>query len=518
MAAGGEQPCISGTKHYCCKNPKPAAFSKCDWVKKGSPPRFEQDFICEDSCPSGQIKLATQVGGMYADNGCFGGARAYCCEPPKPLTPRGDDDPFGGKQNKEFQLLLEGYMKNPTCPATILNPSEGSMFGNTWTKRDIELEAAEYRTLHGRATDCESDRFFRMTSFGSLLLTVSDSSLEPLSLVYDDIFADSYDTELGSANIRSYYRSHPGIDPHALINYVFMNPTAAGQGLRRAASTETTFCHLLPTAKREAARELSGRPKNLSTIASRHITWLQNINVGRPDMSTILDGILNNELSLHYARWQHLNRQGGPMLELAYWIGDTPGVPTGAELDRFRDSSEGNAERFVVFHFHINEETNWLAHVDGRTRIGVQSVQVFHGYDSDGREDVAWRVDNTASTRDGFACPEDELWYIGAATTLPTNQIAEDATFFERLQRWSQMLFDEGYLASRGANLILTGGSTVTNNGQRDIDPNDAGRLLRGGATHPAWGQIMQNVNFLIDGDGFIFHTDEPARLRRRTA
>ncbi|KAK1532412.1 glycosylhydrolase family 18-9 [Colletotrichum costaricense] len=513
LAAGGEQPCISGTKHYCCQEPKPSDFSKCDWVKKGSPPRFSQDFICEDSCPAGQIKLATEVGGMNAENGCFGGARAYCCEPPKPIVPRGDDDPFGGKQNKEFQLLLEGYMENPTCPATILNPSEGNMFGNTFTKRDLKRdlkrEAAEYRSLHGRATDCEEDRFTRMVLFGALLLTASQSMLEPLSLVYDEIFAGAYDTELQSGNIRTYYANHEGMDPNALMRYVFMNPIDAGPGLRRAARTETTFCQLLTVTKREE-RDLSRNSKNLSTLASRHITWLQNIGAGRPDMSAILEGILNNELSLHYARWQHVNAQGGPMLELAYWIGDTPGVPTGSELNRFRDNSEGNEERFVVFHFHVNERTNWIAHVDGRTRVGIQSVQVFHGYDTDAQPGQAWRVENTASTRDGFGCPDEELWYVGAETDLPSDQLPADQTFFERFQRWSRMLFDDGYLATRGLNLILTGGATVNNGGNQDLDPNNAGMLLRGGMAHPAWGVITQTVNFLIDGSQYDFTPRDP--------
>ncbi|WQF88124.1 hypothetical protein CDEST_13138 [Colletotrichum destructivum] len=192
-------------------------------------------------------------------------------------------------------------------------------------------------------------------------------------------------------------------------------------------------------------------------------------------------------ISAQEPRWQHVNAQGGPMLELAYWIGDTPGVATGAELDRFWDNSEGNAERVVVFHFHVNENTNWVAHVDGRTRVGIQSVQLFHGYDADAQPGQAWRVKNTASTRDGFGCPDEELWYVGTGTTQPSNQLPADQTFFERFQRWSRMLFDDGYLATRGLNLILTGGATVNNGGNQDIDPNNAGMLLRGGIRHPAW-------------------------------
>lgn len=86
----------------------------------------------------------------------------------------------------------------------------------------------------------------------------------------------------------------------------------------------------------------------------------------------------------------------------------------------------------------------------------IPSVQVFHGYDTDAQPGQVWRVENTASTRDGFGCPDEELWYVGAGTTLPSNQLPADQTFFERFQRWSRMLFDDGYLATRGLNLTLT--------------------------------------------------------------
>ncbi|KAK1622587.1 hypothetical protein BDP81DRAFT_485358 [Colletotrichum phormii] len=492
MAGGGEQPCISGTKNYCCQEPKPAAFDKCDWVDKGNPP----------SCLSGQIKLSSEVGGLAQDNDCMGGARAYCCEPAQVLKPRGDDDPFGGKQNKEFQLLLEAYAKNPTCSATILHLSEGNMFGNTITKRNLQAEAAHYRFLNGRATDCESDRFDRMILFAALLLTTTESLLEPLSLVYDDLFAGGYDEELMTTNIRNYYAERPEIDPNALIRYVFINQTASGPGLRRARRAETTFCELIPTAKR-AERGVAGNSKN-------------NGETGQPDMSTILEGILSGDLSLHYARWQHIDNQGGPMLELAYWIGRTPGVPEGSDFDRFRDEWEHEEERWVVFHFHVNQDIDWVAHVDGRTRVGVQALRVFHGYESNEvpGSGQAWRVDNTGSNseRDGFSCPDDQLWWVGSERDLPTDQFEFDMVFFERFQQWGRVLFDDGYLATRGLDLIFTnqGGSRVNNNGNEDLNPDNQGLLLRGGRAHPGFGVIMQDVNFLINDYGYNFRPIDP--------
>ncbi|EFQ33861.1 chitinase [Colletotrichum graminicola M1.001] len=354
MAAGGEQPCISGTKHYCCREPKPAAFSKCDWHNKASPRRFEQDFICEDSCPSGQIKLATEVGGMGASNGCFGGARAYCCEPPpKPVVPRGDDDPFGGTQNKEFQLLLEKYMEYPPCPATILRPKLGDMFTNV--KRSLEFEASQARDLQGRATNCEMDRYVRMVGFGVALLTKESDLIGPLQPVYDEIFAGAYDEAITAEKLRAHYQRNPELDPNAVMQYVFLNPKAAGPGLRRAAQASETFCWL-PTTRKRDGKALSETSRHPSDVGKRWVWWLPNDENGTPDISTILGGILNGDLSLHYARWQNLSQQNVPMLELGYWIGRTPGAAGGNDMYRDPYMADGGPQdRWVVFHMHIDE-------------------------------------------------------------------------------------------------------------------------------------------------------------------
>ncbi|KAK2763376.1 glycosylhydrolase family 18-9 [Colletotrichum kahawae] len=511
LAAGGEQPCISGTKHYCCREPKPAAFSKCDWVKKGSPRRFEQDFICEDSCPSGQIKLATEVGGMNAENGCFGGARAYCCEPPKAVVvPRGDDDPFGGNQNKEFQLLLEKYMENPTCPATILRPVLGDMFTNV--KRSLEFEASLTRTLQGRATNCEMDRYVRMIGFGVVLLTKSADLIGPLQPVYDEIFAGAFDEDLTAEKLRAYYQRNPDIDPNAFMQYVFLNPKAAGPGLRRAARASETFC-VLPTTRKRDEKALSVISRHPSDVAKRWVWWLPNDENGTPDISTILGGILNGDLSLHYARWQYLSNQNGPMLELAYWIGRTPGVAGGNDIYRDPDMANGGPQdRWVVFHMHIDVDTDWLRTINGRTHVGIRSIQVFHGYESNVHNGNAWRVDNTdgnRNSRDGFRCREEgALWFPGAAVQLPIGTGTEsDELFFSQFQQWGERLFNDGYMGSRALELILSGFQTLSNG---DIDPNNPGRIQWRNRLHPAWGQEMYEVNFLIQAAGFFFGIPEP--------
>ncbi|CCF35614.1 chitinase [Colletotrichum higginsianum] len=151
---------------------------------------------------------------------------AYCCKSPKAvIVPCSDNDPFGGNQNKEFQLLMEKHIENPTCPATILRPVLGDMFTNV--KGSLEFEASLTRTLQGKTTNCEMDR---------------------------------------------------------------------------------------------------------------------------------------------------------------YWIGPTPGVAGGNDI--YRDpymANGGPQDRWVVFHMHIDEGTQWLRTINGRTHVGIRSVQVFHGYESNSR-------------------------------------------------------------------------------------------------------------------------------------
>jgi chitinase len=99
--AGGEQVCGQGAKSYCCGAPPPSSFTECEWHKKATNV-FGKEFICETSCPEGQIRLAMHKGR------CSMGWEAYCCKGPPPrqdLVPRWDD--FGNKGFEEFKTLLE---------------------------------------------------------------------------------------------------------------------------------------------------------------------------------------------------------------------------------------------------------------------------------------------------------------------------------------------------------------------------------------------------------------------------
>lgn len=341
--AGGEQPCVTGSKKFCCKSPTPNAFGgMCKWVTKGSPPRFpDNDFICEDSCPQGQIKVATQTDN-FGD--CFGGAKAYCCDPVKmvDLDPRDDDDPYGGGQAEQFKLLIQKYLENPTCPATVLEVSLGDYFESppmpTRKKRD------DLDVLLRRATDCTTDDWTLLLAFAVNMFTHTDTSLDPFRNVWDEEFAGAYDEVYEFTWLNSFWKLFPNIDIHSLIERVLYNPLNYGIGLRRRVRAPTLFCEIPSGRKIKLRGELEASFPNITIadVKPRVIdAWARDPTL--PSLQSILEGVNTGNLEVLYARWQYQsggasNSASGPILEVVY---DIPGGTAG---DQYRDMTHGNPQ------------------------------------------------------------------------------------------------------------------------------------------------------------------------------
>lgn len=357
-------------------------------------------------------------------------------------------------------------------------------------------------------------------SFAVVLLTASVPTIKSLNAVYDEIFAKHYDTNLQTDNLRTYYQNHPSLDPNWLMRYVFLNPQQAGRGIARAQHMTETFCTIQTTRAAKRGKDTaSTTPRASPVLGPRVITFMPNADVGMPDLAIIIQGILNGDLSLHYARWQYVPNQGGPMLELAYWIGSTPGQVPAPGVDNnheYRDTytpNGGQDDRWVVMHLHINEETEWLrVFQDGRTYMGVESLQFYHGYRARTQPGVSWRVDGWGSRegqrneRGGMDCRDREpngLWWVGAPLTIDESLQGADRTFEVNFQTWSQRLFNDGYASSRGLRLIVTDYTRLANG---DIDSNEYFRVVAIDESHPDWGENMYNTNWLIpQGGGFDF-------------
>lgn len=159
----------------------------------------------------------------------------------------------------------------------------------------------------------------------------------------------------------------------------------------------------------------------------------------------------------------------GPFLEIAYWIGPTPGVaPTAAEetnlrLNIYRDTTRGRTgrDRWVVFHIHFVPGPNLLADFEGRTFIGTPSIRMYHGQTASVTRG-AIRVDNrdtgttiAINSRSPLVnCPQGSLWYIGMPTVVPQTSDASEAFAIE-IQQWGHSLWDNHYVDSLSLQYIF---------------------------------------------------------------
>ncbi|RYP74296.1 hypothetical protein DL771_003117 [Monosporascus sp. 5C6A] len=499
---GGMPPCgwLDARQSYCCMEPPPADFARCGWITDNED-RTGQ--FC-DACRDDQVHL-----GSRSTDRCLTPSEAFCCDRPTmeitPREPPEEEDPFGGAQAEEFRLLIEKYMRNPTCPAAILEPNLHDIFTSPMPgKRSLQFEAQEFDILRRQeGRDCTLRDWILLLQFATTMLRNRSPSLNPLRAVWDDEFAGGLDDQYTSESLMGFFDLYPEYDSNSWLEYVLYNPYAAGTGMRIARGASEILCELpgstaVKTRRDELAR--SGR-NSTSRPVSRAIWAFGGGTNDVPSLLTLFEGIEEGDLSLHYARWQwQTGRSTGqsenPFLELAYWIGWEPGVADPNPLfDRYRDTSprQGPPDRWVIFHLHVNAEgfnTNWLRNFadTGRTHMGVDAVSVYHGQIVHNfNNGDAWRVDNSdhdrrnsenLNRRDGFNCPQDvgSLWYVGRPVDIPAGTEEEEVPWYLAFERWGQRLFNAGIARTPGISVILPNAPRLPNG---DINPPLAGPVLR---------------------------------------
>lgn len=161
------------------------------------------------------------------------------------------------------------------------------------------------------------------------------------------------------------HQSGNTIDRYAYVSDLMANPYTADVALDYMDTATDNLCTLDDDSSTDYSKRETpewGRPddENDVKLAKRHINVVDisteddaKMN-GQPTMRTILRGIRNGDLSLHYARWEHYTdrtqhgRRAGPLLEVAYWIGSEIGT-LGANAERYQETEQ---DKWVVFHFH----------------------------------------------------------------------------------------------------------------------------------------------------------------------
>ncbi|KAH6608262.1 chitinase (class v) [Trichoderma cornu-damae] len=521
---GGHQSCKNGqSRALCCPNPPPTEFATdCKWVPKlGFLKGGGLDNICEGACPQDSVKLSLAIGFHLVpgrETACYG-YNAFCCADPKPIESRdpSDDDSFGSTQAKEFKLLVAKYMENPTCPATIIEPTIHDQYGGSGgdgaMKRDLVRDAQRYEIIQARATDCTLANWERMLSYATLMFSVSQVGFDGVRSIWDNDFAGYFDEQYLYSTLSSFFSLFPWLDRRAWLEYILLNPHTAGEGMRNVRRADSAFCRLPSSA---AKRELGGRSRGPER--TRRTIWVMDSDRSDvPNIVTIFRGMANGDLSLHYARWQYARGTAsgaapGPFLELAYWIGPQAGVDTtdNPYFDQYRDMRQRNSEwgtdRWVVFHMHIDpEDPNWLWRHDGHTYMGIPGFRVFHAQEPRRLATGAWRVDSRQTgpytARTGWECAEgDGYWYIGSPDVV-------EGEFLELMQEWGEWLYAEGYVSTLGLRLIVN--PPGLENG--DIDPSNPGDLVEpSGSSSAAGGLDPYELNWLVYGGAYNFFPAAP--------
>lgn len=132
--------------------------------------------------------------------------------------------------------------------------------------------------------------------------------------------------------------------------------------------------------------------EELVDLWKRRFEAFDSTNRGTSDSPSVrlaLEGVLNGDLTLHYARWLRSRHvvDTEVILEVSYWIGPSVGTaPSEAVRNRYRQNSHTNPQdRWVVFHLHIPIGRNTFRRPTGGGttahdfRVGVATLAVFHG-------------------------------------------------------------------------------------------------------------------------------------------
>ncbi|KFA50333.1 hypothetical protein S40293_09933 [Stachybotrys chartarum IBT 40293] len=541
---GGHRHCRNGQmRALCCTDPLPAPFATdCKWYAKvGHLPENDVMNVCEGACPRDHVFLSRASSGWAAfavegsETPCMGNA-AFCCPDPQTIVERDDEyeeEHASAQYARQFRELLRDYMENPTCPRNelALDIHDDRARGYGGRKRSLVVEANKYEVLRGRAEPCSETKWHDMLEISVLMFSVSYAGFDVIRRYYNDYFADSFDSELRYENLVDFFALYPNLDERAHMEYLYYNPTMAGVGMRQMRFSSQQLC-TIDLAGESGLRRLAKRDPGQQPPDKR-VVWTMQSDEGNngniPSLLLVLGGIMRGRLSLHYARWEWAegrasNALPGPFLELAYWIGPTPGVQTtdDREYDVFRDSTSRpnhiGDDLWVVFHIHFESpgrrnDPNIRPRMfeygpDGRTYVGTPTITVFHAQDSlpidedDFGNPVDWRVSGgeqlTTTARRTWQCsvPENEdrsYWFIGSP-------------------RWGRGLHSGGYVGLTGLRLIV---SPPRGTGLHEpIDPDELGWVVNPeGWTEPAGNRSPYGLNFRIENGQMISPQDGPPGL-----
>ncbi|PCD21124.1 hypothetical protein AU210_016550 [Fusarium oxysporum f. sp. radicis-cucumerinum] len=382
---GGQKSCKKGKKYnYCCtETPKP--FKNCEWV--GHEVSFPNEQACTNTCPHGSTRIAAQdISTSWSTSGylahtdkCTYGFEAYCCAGDKESNKdERDIIVYQDKDAKEFDYALQRFLRDPVCP-----DEEIEFGGDDGLSTDEGLSARNL--LLGRATDNSAVLAVLLPIMG-VWVTSREPRLDLTEIYNRDVRAAGY--AQSAANLTTFqqllyqsdWNGRPRYSGRAVARMALCDLAESREGLENLATVPAALCEVPSSTGSEAQkRDIQARTINVNVMTDRGKGGVQ------PSAAYIFQAIKAGHLSLHYLRWlppSPTSRQ--VILEVAYWIGPSPGVedPANSYRNLYRDRSHRNAvDRWVVFHFHIPLDANTFWTEPSGVNdyyLGVSSFGMYH--------------------------------------------------------------------------------------------------------------------------------------------
>jgi chitinase len=376
--------CKNGKQYnYCCTE-TPKVFKNCKWV--GDAVKLLNEKYCSDACPHGSTRIAEQqVKTLFNANkpansmDCVDGAEAYCCAGDK----ESDKDErsiivYQDKDAKEFDYALRRFLRDPVCP------DEEVQFGSDdGLSSDEGISARNH--LQGRATDNSAVLSVLLGIMG--VWVTSQHPRQDLTDIYNRDVREAGFAE-NAANLTTFthllyqndWNGRPRYSGRAVARMTLCNLAESREGLENLATLPEALCEVPSSTGSEARkRNLQARTINVAVMEDRG-----GRNEIQPSAAYIFTAIRLGHLSLHYMRWLRTGNQQQVILEVAYWIGPSPGVedPANSYRNQYRDRSHVNAaDRWVIIHFHIplGDNTFWTEpNGVNDYYLGVSSFGMYH--------------------------------------------------------------------------------------------------------------------------------------------
>ncbi|KAK8131799.1 chitinase [Apiospora sp. TS-2023a] len=360
--SGGLAACYA-TRNYCCKGSSvPTAFANCGWSAQPAQSSDGKSGYCMDSCPAGQVQIASDtISGLAAAHWghgtnmphCSTGYKAFCCAAPKDKgskpDPRSEPILYQDQDASLFDAYLQHYLTAPICPGTWLAEHEAV------TPNHVEGA----RNLLSRATDMTSTLNFLTPLL--YVLFASQYARQDLAEIFDlrmgefgmfggDAPAANF-TEVYNTLWPNGYNGEASWEPHSFLADFLCNLQDSRFAMNNLAGANEVFCEYAPDSRGVIGKRAPDNDfvldQSSHRLAHRHFALLpppmepdsgRGRNPNQPTIARALEGVLSGNLSFHYARWIPPSaRRSDVILELAFWIGPQVGVDPGQEFrNRYR--------------------------------------------------------------------------------------------------------------------------------------------------------------------------------------